>query len=76
MTLLATGDVIQIGNFGGQTARSCYLKETSFFGFKYEPKHGNRVLLDSLVYPQVLVNEGNPWKPSSKSATSPLSGYC
>ena len=45
MTPLVTGDIIQIGNFGGQTARSSNLKETSFSGFKYEPKHGNRVLL-------------------------------
>ena len=45
MTSLGTGDLIQIRNFGGQKARSSNLKETSFSGFKYEPKHGNRVLL-------------------------------
>ena len=45
MTSLGTGDLIQIRSFGGQKARSSNLKETSFSGFKYEPKHGNRVLL-------------------------------
>ena len=45
MTPLGTGDIIQIRNFGGQKARSSNLKETSFSGFKYEPKHGNKVLL-------------------------------
>ena len=45
MTPLATGDIIQIENFGGQTARSSHLKETSFSGFKYEPIHGKKVFL-------------------------------
>ena len=34
---------VHIGNPAGYTARSSSLKETSFCGFKYEPKHGNQV---------------------------------
>ena len=34
---------VHIGNPAGYTARSSELKETSFCGFKYEPKHGNQV---------------------------------
>ena len=34
---------VHIGNPAGYTARSSSLKETSFCGFKYEPKHGNKV---------------------------------
>ena len=34
---------VHIGNPAGYTARSSSLKETSFSGFKYEPKHGNQV---------------------------------
>ena len=36
---------VHIGNPAGYTARSSSLKETSFCGFKYEPKHGNQVML-------------------------------
>ena len=36
-------DTVHIGNPDGYTARSSELKETSFCGFKYEPKHGNQV---------------------------------
>ena len=31
--------------------------------------------MNPVVYPEVLVNEGNPWDPSSNSVTSPFSGY-
>ena len=31
--------------------------------------------MDPVVYPEVLVNEGNPWNPSSNSVRIPLSGY-
>ena len=34
---------VHIGNHAGYTARSSELKETSFMGFRYEPKHGNQV---------------------------------
>ena len=34
---------VHIGNPAGYTARSSGLRETSFCGFKYEPKHGNQV---------------------------------
>ena len=37
-------DTVHIGNPAGYTARSSELKETSFCGFKYEPKHGNQVM--------------------------------
>ena len=36
-------ETVHIGNPAGYTARSSSLKETSFCGFKYEPKHGNQV---------------------------------
>ena len=36
-------DFLHIGNPAGYTARSSELKETSFCGFKYEPKHCNPV---------------------------------
>ena len=36
-------DTVHIANPAGYTARSSELKETSFCGFKYEPKHGNQV---------------------------------
>ena len=36
-------DTVHIANPVGYTARSSELKETSFSGFKYEPKHGNQV---------------------------------
>ena len=38
-------ETVHIGNRAGYTARSSSLKETSFCGFKYEPKHGNQVML-------------------------------
>ena len=31
--------------------------------------------MDPLVYPEVIVNEGNPWDPSSNSVISPFTGY-
>ena len=40
---LDEGDIIYIVNEDGQTARSSQMKETSFSGFKYEPRHGNPV---------------------------------
>ena len=43
MMTLDEEDVIHIGNTVGKTARSTALKETSFSGFKYDPKHGNQV---------------------------------
>ena len=36
-------ETVHIGNPAGYTARSSSLQETSFCGFKYEPKHGNQV---------------------------------
>ena len=38
-------DTVHIGNPAGYTARSSELQETSFCGFKYEPRHGNQVRL-------------------------------
>ena len=35
---------VHIGNPAGYTARSSELKETSFCGFKYEPRHGYQVI--------------------------------
>ena len=43
MMELEADDFVHIGNPAGYTARSSELKETSFCGFKYEPKHGNQV---------------------------------
>ena len=43
MMELNEDDTVHIGNPLGYTARSSELKETSFCGFKYEPKHGNQV---------------------------------
>ena len=40
---LDEGDIIYIVNEDGQTARSSQMKETSFSGFKYEPRHRNPV---------------------------------
>ena len=37
---------VHIGNPAGYTARSSSLKETSFCGFKYEPKHDNQVNIE------------------------------
>ena len=37
-------DTVHIGNPAGYTARSSELKETSFCGFKYEPRHGYQVM--------------------------------
>ena len=36
-------DTVHLVNSGGLTVRSSSLKETSFCGFKYQPKHGNLV---------------------------------
>ena len=38
-------ETVHIGNPARYMARSSSLKETSFCGFKYEPKHGNQVRL-------------------------------
>ena len=43
MMNLQQGDIIFIGNEAGETARSSSMKETSFSGFKYEPRHQNPV---------------------------------
>ena len=43
MMRLYEGDIIYIVNEDGQTARSSQMKETSFSGFKYEPRHRNPV---------------------------------
>ena len=43
MMELQKGDTVYIVNLDGYTARSTGLKETSFTGFKYEPKHVNQV---------------------------------
>ena len=45
MMELEVFDTVHIGNPAGYTARSSELKETSFCGFKYEPKHGNQVII-------------------------------
>ena len=45
MMRLEKGDQIHMVNEAGQTARSTPMMETSFSGFKYEPKHGNTVWL-------------------------------
>ena len=37
-------DTVHIGNPDGYTARSSELKETSFCGFKYQPKHATQVM--------------------------------
>ena len=47
MMNLQQGDIVYIGNEAGETARSSTMKETSFMGFKYEPRHLNTV---SLIY--------------------------
>ena len=46
MIELQKGDMVYIVNLDGYTARSTGLKETSFTGFKYEPKHGNQVNIE------------------------------
>ena len=43
MMNLEEGDIIYMVNEAGQTARSSTMKETSFSGFKYEPRHRNPV---------------------------------
>ena len=43
MMELEQGDIIYLVNEAGQTARSSAMKETSFSGFKYEPRHRNPV---------------------------------
>ena len=48
-------DTVHIGNPAGYTARSSVLKETSFCGFKYEPKHGNQVRYDNMRISKVLL---------------------
>ena len=40
MMNLEEGDIIYLVNEAGETARSSTMKETSFSGFKYEPRHG------------------------------------
>ena len=40
MMNLEQGDIIYMVNEAGETARSSSMKETSFSGFKYEPRHG------------------------------------
>ena len=43
MMRLNRGDMVFMVNEAGQTARSSLMMETSFSGFKYQPKHGNMV---------------------------------
>ena len=43
MMNLEEGDIVYMVNEAGQTARSSTMKETSFSGFKYEPRHRNPV---------------------------------
>ena len=43
MMRLHRGDMIFIVNKAGRTARSSSMMETSFSGFRYQPKHGNMV---------------------------------
>ena len=43
MMWLDRGDRIYMVNEAGRTARSSPMMETSFSGFKYQPKHGNMV---------------------------------
>ena len=43
MMELDVGNTVHIVNAAGRVARSSVLKETSFSGFKYEPRHGNQV---------------------------------
>ena len=45
MMNLEEGDIIYMVNEAGQTARSSAMKETSFSGFKYEPRHRNSVCI-------------------------------
>ena len=51
MMNLEEGDIIYMVNEAGQTARSSTMKETSFSGFKYEPRHGNPV---SVIYLHII----------------------
>ena len=50
MMVLEESDRVNIVNTVGLTARSSELKETSFCGFKYEPKSQDRVSSFSFVY--------------------------
>ena len=43
MMNLEQGDIVYIVNEAGETARSSTMKETSFMGFKYEPRHRKQV---------------------------------
>ena len=43
MMNLQQGDIVYMVNEAGETARSSSMKETSFSGFKYEPRHRNPV---------------------------------
>ena len=43
MMRLDRGDMIYMVNQAGHTARSSPVLETSFLGFKYQPRHGNMV---------------------------------
>ena len=54
MMELDEDDTVHIGNPDGYTVRSSELKETSFCGFKYEPKHGNQVSCNINATPFVV----------------------
>ena len=64
MMELEENDIVHIGNPAGYTVRSSSLKETSFSGFKYQPKHGNLVFVQSFalfnnywpnIYPKSMI---------------------
>ena len=50
MMNLEEGDIVYMVNEAGQTARSSTMKETSFSGFKYEPRHRNPVCYKVFLY--------------------------
>ena len=58
MMRLHRGDMIFMVNVAGQTARSSSMMETSFLGFKYQPKHRNivcKVILIIYIIPLIIM---------------------
>ena len=56
MMRLEQGDMIYMVNEAGQTARSSTMMETSFSGFKYQPKHGHMVCLNITIILNFRIN--------------------